>query len=206
MVLLAAYGGSDEGRVALFGPSGLLGWTQSPGLALAQVVTSLLGGEWASHLKRGRGRSCGESWYLLLVLMICGGLLDVVEIRRVFCCFFFFVAEAREWVWLLMQTARVGLSWRVGGRGDWVCACVRVCWPTTPRGDFAPPPCAPTRAAGGRYSTQNVLFACMMGETTIRGRSSLSPSGHREVPPVKSATKFSDSSTSSFYACPINGP
>lgn len=60
VVLLAAYGGSEEGRVALFGPSGLLGWTQSPGLALAQVVTSLLGGKWASHLKRGRGRSGGD--------------------------------------------------------------------------------------------------------------------------------------------------
>lgn len=45
VVLLAAYGGSPEGRELLFGPSGLMGWTQSPGLALAQIVTSLLGGE-----------------------------------------------------------------------------------------------------------------------------------------------------------------
>ncbi len=45
VVLLATYGGSPEGRELLFGPSGLIGWTQSPGLALAQIVTSLLGGE-----------------------------------------------------------------------------------------------------------------------------------------------------------------
>lgn len=45
VVLLAAYGGSPEGRVLLFGTSGLLGWTQSPGLVLVQVVTSVLGGE-----------------------------------------------------------------------------------------------------------------------------------------------------------------
>ncbi|CAM9913737.1 unnamed protein product [Ectocarpus sp. 6 AP-2014] len=43
VVLLAAYGGSAEGRVLLFGTSGLLGWTQTPGLVLVQVVTSVLG-------------------------------------------------------------------------------------------------------------------------------------------------------------------
>ncbi|CAM9922788.1 unnamed protein product, partial [Ectocarpus sp. 4 AP-2014] len=43
VVLLAAYGGSPEGRVLLFGTSGLLGWTQSPALVLVQVVTSVLG-------------------------------------------------------------------------------------------------------------------------------------------------------------------
>ncbi|CAM9996176.1 unnamed protein product [Ectocarpus sp. 12 AP-2014] len=43
VVLLAAYGGSPEGRVLLFGTSGLLGWTQSPALVLVQIVTSVLG-------------------------------------------------------------------------------------------------------------------------------------------------------------------
>ncbi|CAB1100600.1 unnamed protein product [Ectocarpus sp. CCAP 1310/34] len=43
VVLLAAYGGSPEGRVLLFGTSGLFGWTQSPALVLVQVVTSVLG-------------------------------------------------------------------------------------------------------------------------------------------------------------------
>ena len=44
-VLVAGYGASAKGREMLFGPSGLLGWTQSPGLALAQIVSSILGGE-----------------------------------------------------------------------------------------------------------------------------------------------------------------
>lgn len=45
VVLVAGFAGSKSGRVVLFGPAGLLGWTQTPGLALTQVLTSLLGGE-----------------------------------------------------------------------------------------------------------------------------------------------------------------
>lgn len=44
-VLVAGFAGSGSGREMLFGPAGLLGWTQTPGLALTQVLTSLLGGE-----------------------------------------------------------------------------------------------------------------------------------------------------------------
>lgn len=44
LVLIVGYGGTPEGREMIFGPWGLLGWTQSPGLALAQVVSSILGG------------------------------------------------------------------------------------------------------------------------------------------------------------------
>lgn len=49
-VLIGGYMGSAAGREALFGPAGLLGWTQTPGLALTQVLSSLLGGGWMEYL------------------------------------------------------------------------------------------------------------------------------------------------------------
>ncbi|CAN0444667.1 unnamed protein product, partial [Laminaria digitata] len=39
------------------GPSGLLGWTNTPGLALAQIVTSVLGGIHVLGLGLGLGWS-----------------------------------------------------------------------------------------------------------------------------------------------------